>query len=92
MGWGHWSGKYVLSILIRKADQKCLHSLGMANSNINGLAPDLDSSNLYNIVQRDGYHVIMQNITWVIHLNGIDLRSMKWQTHGEKTYTSEDGR
>lgn len=93
MACGHWSGKYVLSILIGKADQKCLHSLVMDNGNINGLAPKLDSLTLYNIVQRHGYHVvILQNITWVIYLNGIRSEEYEVANAWEKTYTSEDGR
>lgn len=44
----------------------------MDNSNIYGLAPELDSPTLSNIVQENRYQlVILQNITWVISITGI---------------------
>lgn len=58
----------------------------MDNGNINGLAPKLDSLTLYNIVQRDGYHVvILQNITWVIYLSGIRSEEYEVANAWEKT-------
>lgn len=78
MACGHWSGKYVLSILIGKADQKCLHSLVMDNGNINGLAPKLDSLTLYNIVQRDRYHV-MWSFYRISHGSCKDIHFRGWE-------------
>lgn len=61
----------------------------MDNSNTYGLAPELDSPTLYNIVQRDRYHVvILQNIALVIYFDGITS-----EEYGvANACTSEDGR
>lgn len=68
----------------------------MDNSNTYGLAPELDSPTLYNIVRRDRYHVvILQNIALLICFDGITSEEYEvanawrpWQS----TCTSEDGR